>query len=133
VSLALGVRVHTGALGWLVIIVAGILVNSSFAGISQAIALLTRREATMIAVANFIGLPLLFLSTTMIARPQMPGWMQTAARFNPVDWGVRAAREVVLPGTDWGSVAGHLGLLLALSALTAAWATRTFRAYQRSL
>jgi ABC-2 type transport system permease protein len=133
VALALGVRVHTGIAGWLVIILAGILVNSAFAGISQAIALLTRREATMIAVANFIGLPLLFLSTTMIARPQMPGWMQTAARFNPVDWGVRASREVVLPGTDWGSVAWHLLLLLALSALTAGWATSTFRTYQRSL
>ena len=132
-SLALGVHIHTGVLGWLVIIVAAILVNSAFAGISQAIALLTRREATMIAVANFIGLPLLFLSTTMIARAQMPGWMQTTAKFNPVDWGVRAAREVVLPGTDWSSVAGHLGLLLALSAVTAAWATSTFRSYQRSL
>jgi ABC-2 type transport system permease protein len=133
VSLALGVRIHTGALGWIVIVVAGILVNSSFAGISQAIALLTRREATMIAVANFIGLPLLFLSTTMIARSQMPGWMQSAARFNPVDWGVRAAREVVLPGTSWSTVGWHLLLLLALTAVTAGWATRTFGAYQRSL
>jgi ABC-2 type transport system permease protein len=115
VSLALGVRVHTGALGWLVIILAAILVNSAFAGISQAIALLTRRGATM------------------IARPQMPGWMQWAAKFNPVDWGVRAAREVVLPGTSWGTVGWHLLLLLGLTALTAAWATRTFRAYQRSL
>jgi ABC-2 type transport system permease protein len=133
VALALGVRVHTGALGWLVIVVAGVLVNSAFAGVSQAIALLTRREATMIAVANFIGLPLLFLSTTMIARAQMPGWMQSAARFNPVDWGVKAAREVVLPGTSWGTVCVYLALLLALSAVTAAWATSTFRAYQRSL
>jgi ABC-2 type transport system permease protein len=133
VALALGVRVHTGALGWLVIVVAGVLVNSAFAGVSQAIALLTRREATMIAVANFIGLPLLFLSTTMIARSQMPGWMQSAARFNPVDWGVKAAREVVLPGTSWGTVGVYLALLLALSAVTAAWATSTFRAYQRSL
>src|SRR5581483_8197370 len=73
VSLALGVRIHTGVLGWLTIILTAILVNSAFAGISQAIALLTRCEATMIAVANFIGLPLLFLSTTMIARAQMPG------------------------------------------------------------
>ena len=64
VSLALGVHIHTGVLGWVVIILAAILVNSAFAGISQAIALLTRREATMIAVANFIGLPLLFLSTS---------------------------------------------------------------------
>ena len=110
------------------------LVNSAFAGISQAIALLTRREATMIAVANFIGLPLLFLSTTMIARPQMPHWMQIVARFNPVDWGVRAAREVVLPGTSWGDRRlAPAAAARALTAVTAAWATRTFRAYQRSL
>jgi len=133
VSLALGVRIHTGVAGWLVIVLAAILVNSAFAGISQAIALLTRREATMIAVANFIGLPLLFLSTTMIARAQMPHWMRTAARFNPVDWGVRAAREVVLPGTSWATVGWDLLLLLGLTAVTAAWATRTFHAYQRSL
>jgi ABC-2 type transport system permease protein len=133
VALALGVRVHTGVLGWLVIILAAILVNSAFAGISQAIALLTRREATMIAVANFIGLPLLFLSTTMIARAQMPGWMQFAAKFNPVDWGVKVAREVVLPGTSWGLVGWYLLLLFLLSAVTSVWATWTFRAYQRSL
>lgn len=133
VSMALGVRIHTGVAGWLVIILAAILVNSAFAGISQAIALLTRREATMIAVANFIGLPLLFLSTTMIARTQMPHWMQQTARFNPVDWGVRASREVVLPGTAWSTVGSMLLLLLGLTALTTAWATWTFRAYQRSL
>jgi len=133
VALALGVRVRTGVLGWIVIVVAAILVNSAFAGISQAIALLTRREATMIATANFIGLPLLFLSTTMIARAQMPGWMQTAAKFNPVDWGVKASRQVVLPGTSWGSVGWYLLLLLALSAVTAGLATLTFRAYQESL
>src|SRR4051812_27061898 len=133
VALALGARVHSGAAGWLAIILAAVLVNSAFAGVSQGIALLTRREATMIAVANFIGLPLLFLSSTLIARAQMPGWMQTAAKFNPVDWGVKAAREVVLPGTEWGTVGLYLLLLLGLTALTSAWATWTFRAYQRSL
>jgi ABC-2 type transport system permease protein len=133
VALALGVHVHTGALGWLVVILAAILVNSAFAGISQAIALLTRRDATMIAIANFIGLPLLFLSSTLLARPQMPHWIQVVSRFNPVDWGVKAARAVVLPGTDWGAVSKYLLLLLALSAVTAAFATWTFRAYQRTL
>ena len=133
VAYALGVHIHTGVAGILVIILAGMLVNSSFAGLSQGIALLTRREATMIAVANFIGLPLLFLSTTMNARANMPEWMQTVSKYNPVDWGVQAAREVVLPGTDWGSVGWHLLLLLGLTAVTTAWATRTFRAYQRTL
>jgi len=133
VALALGVRVHTGAAGWVIVILAAILVNSAFAGISQGIALLTRREATMIALANFIGLPLLFVSTTLLARSQMPHWMRVAAHGNPMDWGVRAAREVVLPGTSWGTVGLYLVFLLVLSAATALWATWCFRAYERTL
>jgi ABC-2 type transport system permease protein len=133
VSIALGVHVRAGIVGWVVIVAAAMLVNSAFAGISQAIALLTRRESSMIAVANFISLPLLFLSSTLLARAQMPHWMRVAAKFNPVDWGVRAAREVALPGTDWSSVGTHLLFLLLLSAATAAFATWTFRVYQRSL
>ena len=35
--------------------------------------------------------------------------------------------------TAWSSVGWYLLLLLGLSALTATWATWTFRAYQRSL
>ena len=67
----------------------------------------------MIAVANFIGLPLLFLSSTMIARSQMPGWMQTVAKFNPVDWGVKAAREVVLTRLFQEVITGETVLLVA--------------------
>ena len=133
VALALGVRVHTGAVGWVVIILAAILVNSAFAGLSQAIALLTRREATMIAVANFIGLPLLFLSSTLIARSAIKPWIGAVAKFNPVEWGVRAAREVVLPGTSWETVGLYLLLLLLLSVATAVFATWCFRSYVRTL
>jgi ABC-2 type transport system permease protein len=133
VALALGVRVHAGALGWLVVLLTAALVNSAFAGFSQAVALLTRKEATMIAVANFIGLPLLFLSSTLISIKQIPSWMRTAARYNPVNWGVDAARQVVLPGTAWSSVGTHLGLLAALTVVMVAFATWAFRLYQRSL
>jgi energy-coupling factor transporter ATP-binding protein EcfA2 len=101
--------------------------------ISQGIALLTRREATMIGLANFIGLPLLFISTTLIARAQMPAWMRAATHANPMDWGVRAAREVVLPGTAWSTVGLYLLFLLVLSAITAGFATWCLRAYERTL
>jgi len=133
VALALGVNVHEGALGWIVVIAAAMLVTMPFAGISQGIALLTRREATMIAVANFIGLPLLFLSSTLLATKQMPHWMQIATRFNPVNWGVIAARDVVLPHTDWTTIGLHMLYLAALTIATTAFATWTFRAYQRTL
>jgi len=85
VSIALGVSIRTGALGWIVIVLTGML------------------------------------------------WMQETARFNPVDWGVRAAREVVLPGTAWSTVGWYLLFLLLLTVLTTAWATWAFRAYQRTL
>jgi ABC-2 type transport system permease protein len=133
IAYGLGVRVSAGVLGWAVVLVAAALMNSAFAGISHGIALLVRKEATMIAIANFIGLPLFFLSSTLISIKQIPHWMQVAARYNPVNWGVTAAREVVLPATAWGSVGLHLALLLALSIATAAFATSCFRAYQRTL
>jgi ABC-2 type transport system permease protein len=133
IGFALGARIHAGALGWVVVLAAAALVAAAFAGISHAIALLVRREATMIAMANFIGLPLFFLSTALISSTAMPHWMTWAARFNPLDWGVVAARDVALPHSDWPSALAHLGLLAAAAAATTAFATWTFRAYQRSL
>jgi ABC-2 type transport system permease protein len=133
VALVLGARIDAGAPGWVVVILSSALVAAAFAGISHAIALLVRREATMIAMANFIGLPLFFLSSALIAVAQMPGWMQTAAKFNPLEWGVKAAREVTLSGTDWAIVALNIGLLVAATALTASLATWAFRSYQRTL
>jgi ABC-2 type transport system permease protein len=133
VALALGARVHAGALGWIVVLLASALVAATFAGISHGIALLVRREATMIAMANFIGLPLFFLSTALISRAAIPGWMRWAAKFNPLEWGVSSARHVTLAGTDWGVVAANLGLLAAALCATTLFATWTFRAYQRTL
>jgi ABC-2 type transport system ATP-binding protein len=133
VAAALGVRVHAGFAGWVVILLVAVLVNAAFAGFSQGIALLVRRESTVIALANFISLPLLFLSSTLLAQAQMPHWMSVLSDFNPVNWGVRASRGVVLPGTDWDSVGTHLAHLFALSVVTAAFANWTFRVYKRSL
>jgi hypothetical protein len=50
VSLALGVSVHAGLLGWVIVLAGAGLMNSAFAGLSQGIALLVRKEATMIAI-----------------------------------------------------------------------------------
>ena len=62
----------------------------------------------------------------------IPGWMQTAAEFNPVNWAVEAAR-IAASGDDWGRLAGYTGALVALSLVCIGFATRAFRAYQSSL
>jgi ABC-2 type transport system permease protein len=122
-----------GVLGWLVILLASFLVAGGFAGLSHGVALRTRQEASMIAVAQFIGLPLLFFSSLLIARALIPGWMQDLSLLNPVEWAVRAARGEALPGTDWGEMGAFLLLLAGFTALTTTFATWSFRSYQRTL
>jgi ABC-2 type transport system permease protein len=129
----LGARVERGVAGWLVIIVAAGLVAAGWAGISHGIALIVRREEPLIAILNFFGLPLTFISAILIAETLMPNWMQWAAKFNPVNWGVVAAREMSSLDTDWGRVGLYLGLLVAFVAATSALATRAFQVYRRTL
>jgi ABC-2 type transport system permease protein len=119
--------------GWLVILVASFLIAAGFSGLSHGIALLTRQEASMIAVAQFIGLPLLFFSSLLIARELIPEWMRTLSLLNPVEWAVRAARGEALPGADWGELGAFLALLVVFVAATTAFATASFRSYQRTL
>jgi len=133
VGYLLGVRVHGGVLGFLVVFAAAFLLATVFAGFSHGVALLLRREASMIATANFVGLPLMFLSSVLIGAALMPGWIHEISRFNPVNWGVQAARNAVVFDGPWGPTAVYLLLLLAATAATSAFATWSFRAYQRSI
>ncbi len=131
-GLFLGAR-NGGPVGWLVILLAAFLVSAGFAGLSHGIALRTRQEASMIAVAQFISLPLLFFSSLLIARTLIPSWMQNASLLNPVEWAVRSARGEALPGTDWGEMGTFLLLLALFVGLTTSFATWSFRSYQRTL
>ena len=132
-GLALGVRVHGGAAGWFVVFAAAALLAMAFSGFSHGIALLVRREASMIAAANFVGLPLMFLSSILVSIALMPGWIRAVAKFNPVDWGTRAVRTGVVYGSGWGHASAYLGFLVLAAAATSLFATWCFRAYQRSI
>ena len=80
-----------------------------------------------------VTLPLTFLSAAFMQKDLMPGWMQTVADFNPVNWAVEAGREAVSATTNWGFVASRAGFLFLLALVCAAFATRAFRAYQKSV
>ena len=86
----------------------------------------------MIAVSNFVLLPLVFLSSVFMAQALMPGWMQGVAKYNPVNWAVQAGREASPPART-GSVVFRMGWLLAFTVICTWLATRAFRVYQRSI
>ncbi len=133
IAYSLGAHFANGALGLLVMFTAAILLGGSLNAASNGMALIFRREETLIATLNVFMLPLTFLSTAFMQQSLIPHWMRVTARFNPLNWGVEAARSAVNPGTDWGSVGTHLGLLAALLIVCMLFAMRTVRTYQKSI
>ncbi len=109
-----------------------ILVGEGFGALSTALALLVRREETVIAGVNMVLTPLMFLSAVFMRIELMPGWIRTIARFNPVNWAVVAGRGAMQASVDWNSVLWHAGYLVVFSVVCAVLATTAFRAYQRS-
>ncbi|WP_433375758.1 ABC transporter permease [Actinoplanes sp. CA-142083] len=132
-GLAAGARYPGGAPGLLVMLACAVLIATIFAGLSNAIALLVHQQEALIAVSQFLVLPLAFLSSIMIAPALMPDWVAQAARFNPVDWAAVASREALSTTPDWGLVLNRVALLTALALLMAWLAARAYRTHQRSL
>jgi ABC-2 type transport system permease protein len=130
-GLLLGARAPGGAAGLLAIVLLAALLGAGVAALSNGVALLARRRETLIAVNNFIALPLTFLSTAFMAAELMPDWIRLAAQGNPVNWAVNAGRGALL-GDAWAGVGGYVALLAAFALLAAIFATQSFRAYRRA-
>lgn len=132
-AIAVGASFANGIAGVAVLTAIAALVGAAFGALSNGLALLARREETLIAVMQFLMLPLAFLSVTFMQADLMPDWMETISHFNPVNWAVEAGREAITASTDWGVVASRAGLLLAFLIVSLFFAVRAFRAYQRSV
>jgi ABC-2 type transport system permease protein len=131
-ALLVGASFSNGVPGVIGMILIGMLIGLTVGALSNGLALVVRKEETLIGAINVLLFPLTFLSTAFMPKELIPGWMQTAADVNPVNWAVEAAR-IAAQGDDWGQLAVYTGALIALALVCIAFATRAFRAYQRSL
>ena len=132
-ALIVGASFPGGVLGVIVLTAMSVLLAFAFGALSHGLALVVRREETLIAAMQFLLLPLTFLSSAFMQASLIPGWIRHVADVNPVDWAVVAGRAATQADPDWGVVASRAGLLLALALACAAFATRAFRAYQASV
>ncbi|GIH16714.1 ABC transporter permease [Rugosimonospora africana] len=132
-GLVAGARYPGGPLGLLVVLGCAALLALVFAGLSNAVALLVHQQEALIAVSQFLVLPLAFLSSVMMAPALMPGWVGRLARFNPLNWAAVASRESLRAAPDWGFVFERVALLAVLAIVMAWLAARAYRVYQRSL
>jgi ABC-2 type transport system permease protein len=63
----------------------------------------------------------------------MPGWMQTVAELNPVNWALDATRGALAASPDWSAALGYGGLLLGLAVVMVWLSTLTFRGYRKAV
>ena len=132
-ALLLGAHFPGGPVGFAVLVLSAMLVGATVASFSDAMALVLRQRESVIGINTLMTLPLTFLSGAFMPLKLAPDWISTVATFNPVNWAVGAGREALAASPDWGFVLVRLALLAGLTVLSAAFATRTFSSYQRSI
>ncbi len=128
-----GARFDGGIASIALLLVSTMLLGTAFASLSNALALILRKQESVIAANVTLVLPLTFLSSTFLPVNLMPQWMQDFARYNPVNWAVEVGRQTLTSNVDWSLAGPRLAGLLALALVTAWLSTRAFRAYQRSV
>jgi ABC-2 type transport system permease protein len=127
IAVIMGVDLATGAPGVLFSIVLICLLGLGFAAFSNGLALLFRRPEPMMGVINFIALPTIFLSSTMMPSDLLPGWLDTVRHFNPVDYAVVGVRGLVLTGYVWSELWRAVLVLAAWATAGIAFGTLMFR------
>jgi len=126
VALVLGVRIATGPLGLLVILLTAALLTMSVTAAFSALAYAVPQHGTFFAVAGFVSLPLLFMSNAFVPLGAMPAWMEVVARLNPLTYAIEAMRTLVLDGWE-PRVAASLAVLALAGAVCLALGTWQFR------
>jgi len=125
VGAAFGFHVHVGGLLVLAVLIA--LLTVTMSAFSIATALLTKEISGFAAIINGINLPILLLAGVLLPISYGPGWMRVIAHFNPLYYLVEASRTLAAGSFGSDHVWQAFAVLVPLTALVLAWATRVFR------
>ena len=106
---------------------AALLTGFAFATPTAAYVILLKHETTLNYPIRFGAIPLMLFSGTFFPIAQLPGWIRPVAYATPLWHGVALCRALSLGDPDAGSVALHVGYLVALAALGLRLAGRTYR------
>jgi len=127
IAAIMGVHIHTGFGGVLLIFLLIALIGLSLAAFSNGLAVLLKRQEGLMAVVNFITLPLMFLSTMMMPSQVLPNWLNTVRHFNPIDYAIVSIRDLVLQGYVWHDLWRALAVLFGIVVVMVTFATMMFR------
>jgi ABC-2 type transport system permease protein len=99
-----------------------------------SLALAARSIDSLIAVVNFINLPLIFMSSSLFPSSSFPAWLMAISNVNPISKADEAARILIVngnPGSLTGTFVGDmvylLGFVIAMGILGYIAAARAMR------
>ena len=111
-----------GVLGALVAVLLGATLLSA---VSMVIASMVRSREQFMGLGQLVTLPLLFASNALYSVSIMPGWLQAAARVNPLTYLVEMLRRLLV-GVGPNRLLFDAVVLVAGIAVAVAIASRTF-------
>lgn len=117
IAALLGVRFTTGLPGILLMLLIAMLFSLILSGISLSLSASIKTMETLMAIVNFLTLPLIFTSNALFPTEVMPVWLAAVAKINPVTYAVGPIRELAIHGWNWGKILPGLGIILGLALL----------------
>jgi len=117
IASAFGVRFETGFAGILGLMVVAMFFGAILSSISLSLAASIKTMETLMAIVNFLTMPLMFTSNALFPREAMPNWLAAIARINPVTYAVGPIRELVLHGWDWSKILPGFAVIVGLAIL----------------
>ena len=127
VGYAVGFRVQTNLLGLVAGIAVLLLFAFSMTWIFAVVGLKAPSPETAQAMSFPILAPLVFASSAFVSTSTMPGWLQVFANHQPVTAAVNATRGLMLGGPTAGHVWESLAWSVAILAVFAPLAIRSYR------
>ena len=115
VGLVLGLKPATGIAGLLVVIGLGVLLGIGFAGFTVSAAL-GSGSAAATQGASFLFFPLTFLAPTFVPLALLSGWLEVAAKINPITYVLEAMRSLLNTGWDAKAIGASILACLILAA-----------------
>jgi ABC-2 type transport system permease protein len=125
---ALGAHLAISVPGALVAALGLALFALAYASLSCLIALTSKAQESMAVFVHITNMPLLFTSTALVPSRQMPPWLGSIARWNPLSLAASAMREALL----LERVPDPVRLLVPLALLSAALFLLARRAMARA-
>lgn len=124
-AIPFGLKVYWG--GFLLVIILLAIITALFAALSYALALKLKSEDAIAPIIQGISLPVMLLAGFLLPMSMAPHWLQVAAYFDPVYYGVEAARSLMNGELNAPVVYQAFAVLIPVMGLVFWWTIRSYR------